>query len=334
MFYDRADCILHRLRNMEHLLGFILICISLACMSNADEVGCKKTKVYECNTHSDCENYGLKGNACVDKNGKKICMRCQCAKFHQCRWDKNELVCDNCEEGFFGDHCECQNETSPCDPNPCVNGFCIEDGQSYHCECKPGWEGPHCDADVNECLSSPCGVGSCINEINRYKCKCPNGYVDNCQGVNPEWTNLIIGYRSVDASSTFSPSLGPNNAVDNIFGKTFGYLYHSDWEDYNPWIEIQLIKEYGINRVVIYNRQEQGCNLEYDYEKGTAVDCGARLRDLTIYVGDNLCAQYAGPATNQYYVEILCNQRTYGDSLKVVKDGLWLHFAEIQAFYN
>jgi hypothetical protein len=78
----------------------------------------------------------------------------------------------------------------------------------------------------------------------------------------------------VDASSTFIPSVGPNNAVDNILGKTFGYLYHSDWEDYNPWFKVQLIKEYGINRVVIYNRQVQGCNLEYDHEKGTAEDCG------------------------------------------------------------
>ncbi|XP_060562556.1 fibropellin-1-like [Ruditapes philippinarum] len=314
---------------MEHLLGFILLCIALASMSNALEIGCKKPKVYECMTHSDCEDQGLKGNACVDKNRQKICMRCQCAKFHQCRWDKNELVCDNCEEGYFGDHCECQNETSPCDLNPCVNGWCVEYGESYQCKCKPGWEGVHCDADVDECLSSPCGVGSCINEINRYKCECPNGYVDNCQGVDPQLVNLIIGYRSVSSSLPFG-SYGAYKVVDNIFGKTLEYSFASYVK--NPWIKIQLIKEYGIKRVVIYNRQEQGCKHNYDIIMGTKNDCAARLRDLTIYVGDNVCALYAGPATNQYYVEILCNQRTYGDSLKVVKDGPGLHFSEIQAF--
>jgi hypothetical protein len=27
-----------------------------------------------------------------------------------------------------------------------VNGWCVENGDDYQCECKPGWEGVHCDA--------------------------------------------------------------------------------------------------------------------------------------------------------------------------------------------
>jgi hypothetical protein len=75
----------------------------------------------------------------------------------------------------------------------------------------------------------------------------------------------------VSASSTFG-SYGAYKAVDNIFGKTSEYMYHSN--DTNPWIKIQLIKEYGIKRVVIYNRQEQGCNDNYDVIRGTQNDCG------------------------------------------------------------
>ncbi|XP_060561455.1 protein jagged-1a-like [Ruditapes philippinarum] len=307
---------------MEHLLVFILICFSLASMSNAEEVGCPKPKVYECTTHSDCESFGLKEHACIDKNGKKICMRCKCALFHQCTWDKNEVVCDNCEEGYFGDHCECKNETSQCDSNPCVNGCCVDSGESYHCECRSGWGGQNCDEDVDECLSQPCGVGACVDETNKYKCECPNGYVDNCQGVDPQLANVIIGYRSVTASSEWSSNTGPHKAVDNKFGIT-GNLYHSGPSDYSPWIQIEFIKVYGIKRVVIYNRQGGGCQ---------DTSCDSRLRDLTMYVGNNVCANYTGPATNIYNLEIQCDQQTFGDTLRLQKDGRWLHFVEIEAY--
>ncbi|XP_060605371.1 delta-like protein 1 [Ruditapes philippinarum] len=110
-------------------------------------------------------------------------MRCLCEDFSQCKWNKTGLFCE-CGGGFFGDHCECKSETSHCNPNPCVHGCCIEDGDSYSCQCKSGWEGQHCDTDINECLSSPCGVGYCIDELNKFKCECPKDYIDNCQGID------------------------------------------------------------------------------------------------------------------------------------------------------
>jgi hypothetical protein len=78
-----------------------------------------------------------------------------------------------------------------------------------------------------------------------------------CCLFQAQLANVIIGYRSVTASSVFSSSNGPHKAVDNKIGKTDFYLYCSAYGDRNPWIQIEFIKEYGIKRVVIYNRQVQ-----------------------------------------------------------------------------
>jgi hypothetical protein len=56
------------------------------------------------------------------------------------------------------------------------------------------------------------------------------------------------------------------------------------------------------------------------------------LSDLTIYVGNNVCAYYAGPATKIYILEIQCDEQTFGDTLKVQKAGPWLNFVEIEAY--
>jgi hypothetical protein len=79
-----------------------------------------------------------------------------------------------------------------------------------------------------------------------------------CCLFQAQLANVIIGYRSVTASSEWSSNTGPHKAVDNKFGIT-GNLYHSGPSDYSPWIQIEFIKVYGIKRVVIYNRQGGGC---------------------------------------------------------------------------
>ncbi|XP_060599898.1 protein jagged-1-like [Ruditapes philippinarum] len=317
---------------MEHAFSYILIFISLLIVSDADESGCKSPKIYECNTHSDCTAHELIQHACVDKNGQKICMRCLCEDFSQCKWNKSGLFCE-CGGGFFGDHCECKSETSHCDPNPCVHGCCKEDGDSYSCQCKSGWEGQHCDTDINECLSSPCGVGYCIDELNKFKCECPKDYIDNCQGIDPLVVNLIIGYRQVTCSSVYNGH-GPVKAVDGIIGNTYNLLYHSGKNDVKPWFRVKLIRKYYIGRIVLYNRKDQVCTTYYDRRKRTNPDCGARLRDLTIKVGENVCARYTRPPKNEQYIQIRCANKPYGDVITVMKDGVWLHFTEIQAFTN
>jgi hypothetical protein len=76
--------------------------ITILSFSCSDElIGISRLYQVLCNCYNDTWYFPNTFNALYHAG--------QCAKFHQCTWDKNELVCDNCEEGFFGDHCECQN---------------------------------------------------------------------------------------------------------------------------------------------------------------------------------------------------------------------------------
>ena len=41
--------------------------------------------------------------------------------------------------------------TDPCSPNPCKNGATCEGrGDSYVCQCRPGWSGRHCTEDITD----------------------------------------------------------------------------------------------------------------------------------------------------------------------------------------
>ena len=42
----------------------------------------------------------------------------------------------------------------PCDSDPCVNGDCIDNGDStYSCDCDPGFTGTNCDSTIGEQVS-------------------------------------------------------------------------------------------------------------------------------------------------------------------------------------
>ena len=108
-----------------------------------------------------------------------------------------------------------------CISQPCVNGgTCINEENSYRCNCVSGYEGLNCEQgshnlrnlnvivcsclelwlqsrctiadillilvflkEVKECLSAPCQNGAtCVDEINGYVCHCASGYTGTyCQ---------------------------------------------------------------------------------------------------------------------------------------------------------
>jgi hypothetical protein len=78
----------------------------------------------------------------------------------------------------------------PCLSSPCgENGDCLADGDSYTCDCYPGWTGNTCEIDIDECESSPCVNGDCTDLIDAYECTCWPGWTgDNCE--------IEIGWRS------------------------------------------------------------------------------------------------------------------------------------------
>ncbi|CAH0395162.1 unnamed protein product [Bemisia tabaci] len=74
-------------------------------------------------------------------------------------------------------------QADECSSNPCRNGgTCIDQFNSFQCQCPDAWEGVLCDEDVDECalyanthLSCQNG-GSCVNKPGFYECLCPPGY--------------------------------------------------------------------------------------------------------------------------------------------------------------
>ncbi|KAI5092630.1 vitamin K-dependent protein C precursor, partial [Silurus meridionalis] len=68
-----------------------------------------------------------------------------------------------------------------CVPNPCINGVCVDQIQSYYCSCNPGFEGKHCHIDSTH---ENCSVdnGGCDHNCHERKdnagryCSCTDGY--------------------------------------------------------------------------------------------------------------------------------------------------------------
>ncbi|KAL1513285.1 hypothetical protein ABEB36_002710 [Hypothenemus hampei] len=93
-----------------------------------------------------------------------------------------------CLAGYSGIHCEIDIAVCNITGEPrCKNaGVCIEGpGDTFSCNCQPGWEGFLCDLETNECISAPCQNGAvCIDLHSNYECACLFGYTGrNCEEV-------------------------------------------------------------------------------------------------------------------------------------------------------
>jgi len=68
-------------------------------------------------------------------------------------------------------------KVNPCDAVPCKNGgTCSQQGDSFTCQCKSGYEGNTCET-VNPCYRNPCkNGGSCVRSGQSFTCNCVNGF--------------------------------------------------------------------------------------------------------------------------------------------------------------
>ncbi|XP_076084635.1 uncharacterized protein LOC143055388 [Mytilus galloprovincialis] len=88
-------------------------------------------------------------------NNQPICLRyddpCHnvtCDNDGVCRNDNGGYRC-NCEDGFYGPHCE----YTPCSTNPCNNGgSCTYTGSSFSCNCINGYYGSKCQNYRSSCF--------------------------------------------------------------------------------------------------------------------------------------------------------------------------------------
>ena len=54
-----------------------------------------------------------------------------------------------------------------CASNPCLNGGqCVDEVDSFRCQCASGFNGKRCEVEKNECSSNPCyGKATCVDKV-------------------------------------------------------------------------------------------------------------------------------------------------------------------------
>lgn len=107
-----------------------------------------------------------------------------CSNNGRCIDDINSFRCE-CVDGFKGDRC--QESVDMCLGSPCQNGAkCTNHRTTYSCECQPGWEGNNCEKNIDECSNNPCqNNGTCHDLINDYRCECgSSGFVGKDCDIN------------------------------------------------------------------------------------------------------------------------------------------------------
>ncbi|XP_023335490.1 protein eyes shut isoform X2 [Eurytemora carolleeae] len=96
---------------------------------------------------------------------------------------------------------QCQERI--CDRRPCSNGFCLDYGASYSCQCPDGTTGPSCDHNHNICSGQrhQCQEGSTCTPVHSgagYQCVCPLGRTgEHCE------ENIEISDAKFTGSSSY-----------------------------------------------------------------------------------------------------------------------------------
>ncbi len=111
-------------------------------------------------------------------------------------------------EGFEGDRCE--TNINDCIANKCENNAtCIDQIESYRCECEPGFSGNYCEKKINFCTKeyNPCKNGAtCVDHYSHHKCICPLGWSgDNCTDNEDDCVDSMCqnGGTCVDGVNTY-----------------------------------------------------------------------------------------------------------------------------------
>ncbi|XP_016838846.1 protein crumbs isoform X2 [Nasonia vitripennis] len=111
-----------------------------------------------------------------DSIGCRLCFENNCKNNGHCLDQFNSYVCD-CPPGYAED--DCSIDIDECEDNKCENNStCLDGIANYTCVCRSGWQGWLCEEDVNECVSiQPCQHdGVCVNLPGSFHCECPEQY--------------------------------------------------------------------------------------------------------------------------------------------------------------
>ncbi|XP_046739798.1 protein crumbs-like isoform X2 [Diprion similis] len=111
--------------------------------------------------------------------GCRLCFESDCKNDGHCLDEANSYICD-CLPGYAED--DCSVDIDECIDNKCKHGsMCMDKIANYTCECTSGWQGWLCDEDINECVSvTTCQHdGVCVNLPGSFRCECPDQFTGN-----------------------------------------------------------------------------------------------------------------------------------------------------------
>ena len=99
----------------------------------------------------------------------------QCDLNGECVDEFNTFNCE-CNAGFTGS--DCMTDINDCEGVNCGNGACRDTGvNAFTCECNPGFTGSQCLTNIDHCVNASCGQnGECVDQINSFTCMCDTGF--------------------------------------------------------------------------------------------------------------------------------------------------------------
>ena len=113
---------------------------------------------------------------------------------------------------------------NPCLSNPCLNGYCTQELNTYAftCICNPGYTGLNCEIYIDQCQNIVCqNGGSCYTTGQSYKCACLQGYTGyDCSVV----INQCYSYPCLNGGTC--NFLGANNYNCNCLPGFYGTMYY------------------------------------------------------------------------------------------------------------
>ncbi|KAK3085610.1 hypothetical protein FSP39_006044, partial [Pinctada imbricata] len=100
----------------------------------------------------------------------------------------------NGNNAFIQTPSEC-DDTDECLGNPCNNGDCTDEGNTFSCRCHYGFEGDTCEHNIDDCVGNACeNNGTCIDGPANYTCLCQSEFTgDLCETrmVNGNWSEWL-----------------------------------------------------------------------------------------------------------------------------------------------
>jgi len=154
------------------------------------------------------------------------CANNPCENGGTCTDGINSFTCQ-CTSEYYGE--TCAERYTPCDPNPCVNGECVQNGQTFTCNCPPRYSGATCQIDLGcqDACDLPTAERTCTPDENCIcSCECNLGYYfsNNLGACTIAQTFLgEMYFNTYNSSAQIEVMAYTEKTINEIYKETVGY---------------------------------------------------------------------------------------------------------------